>query len=1246
MTATRWVVGMLIAVACWNAAADVVRDGSIGPGTGIQPAGPDYQVVESMGQLVGSNLFHSFHRFGLTTGESVTFSAASAIDNVLGRVTGGEVSVINGLLRSEIPGASVFLLNPSGVILGPGASIEVDGSLHLSSADSVGFSGGESFGATAGGSVPGLVSATPEAFGFLGASEPIRLEGTRIELAPGERLTLVGGDVSLSDATIEANGGEVVIVATASTGEVGLGVEPQLDAFTRLGDVWIENDALIDVSADRSGTVTIQARDLLVSDSVLAATAEDTDSSGRGITLLIRDDVTLRGETEIAAGTEGRGGGGDVQVTARRLIVIEEAQILSDTEGAGNAGSVLLQADIVILDDDAEIASDVEAGASGRGGNVTLKAATIEVRGGAEISTDTDPNSTGEGGAVRLEASEQLRLQIDPGEEAGVFSNSEGTGSAGAITIETARLFMDGGVITARTEGPGRGGSIQIAATDLVIDNGAVISTESSGAGDAGNIDIDGGGAFFILDRASVSATSQLSDGGNIDIGAGSFELIVIRRGEVTANVNDGVGGNIQLAANTIVADAARIVAQAGAGRGGAIVISADHFFEADSLISASAGPAGISGTVEVNAPEIDLSSAVEALPSDYLDAAALLRARCAARRGGQAQGSLVVTGSRGLPSGDDGLPLVPGASQSPSAAAMGVIELSSRARALGAAGEATAAMALLRDARIGAQALSREDRNPYAWIHIALSHARLAEHEITGRATHLLAAHEILSQLLAEPDIDARARSYALGSLGTLYASEHRTEEALYLTRLALREATKADAPESVYRWHWREGLALWAQGRPNAAIRAYRRAVDVLEATRHEAQVRGGAQQGFFRRAVAPVYLDLVNALLTGAQRVSGHGNEQALLLEARDTVEQYRAAELRDYFHDECVAELESKILNVESVSDRAAIVYPIVFPERIELLVSLPGGIERFTTPVGAAQLSYHVRRLRRRLQDPHAQDFLGPSQRLYQWLIAPYAEALEARNIDTLVFVPDGPLRTIPMAALHDGNRFVVERYSVAVAPGLGLVDPQPLDREALDILLAGVSEAVQGFSPLPEVGREIEAIQARFGGTAFVDEHFLLERLRTELAESEPTVVHLATHAQFTGDASTSFVLTYDGRLSVEHLDHLISAGRFREQPLELLVLSACETAVGDERAALGLAGIAVRAGARSALGSLWKVSDQATTDLIIAFYDAIADPETTKAQALRSAQLGLLRDPASRHPALWSAFLLISNWL
>ena len=133
--------------------------------------------------------------------------------------------------------------------------------------------------------------------------------------------------------------------------------------------------------------------------------------------------------------------------------------------------------------------------------------------------------------------------------------------------------------------------------------------------------------------------------------------------------------------------------------------------------------------------------------------------------------------------------------------------------------------------------------------------------------------------------------------------------------------------------------------------------------------------------------------------------------------------------------------------------------------------------------------------------------------------------------------------------------------------------------------------------------------------------------------------------AKFEADARASYLLTYDGRLSMDELEHLIKLSRFREEPVELLTLSACDTAVGDERAALGLAGVAIKAGARSALATLWSVNDAAAAVLIERFYGELAAGHS-RAGALQRAQRALIEDPTFRHPAYWSPFLLISNWL
>jgi len=317
-----------------------------------------------------------------------------------------------------------------------------------------------------------------------------------------------------------------------------------------------------------------------------------------------------------------------------------------------------------------------------------------------------------------------------------------------------------------------------------------------------------------------------------------------------------------------------------------------------------------------------------------------------------------------------------------------------------------------------------------------------------------------------------------------------------------------------------------------------------------------------------------------------------------------------------------------------------------PGRLELLVGRAGGIARYSVPVTRAQVEAEARRLQALLTKRTTHEYRRPARQLYQWLVAPFEKELAAAGIDTLVFVPGGALRTVPMAALHDGQGFLLERYAVATTPSMNLLAPKPMVVGERGLLLAGLSEAVQGYPALPGVPAELGAIQQRYGGEVLLDAAFDRGALESALLEDRPGLVHIASHAEFSGDPDTSFVLTHSDRLSIDQLAQLIRAGRYGEEPVELLMLSACETAAGDERAALGLAGVAIRAGARSAMGSLWSVSDEATSALVTEFYAALDQPGISKARALQSAQTALLSNDRYAHPFYWAPFLVINNWL
>jgi CHAT domain-containing protein len=233
-----------------------------------------------------------------------------------------------------------------------------------------------------------------------------------------------------------------------------------------------------------------------------------------------------------------------------------------------------------------------------------------------------------------------------------------------------------------------------------------------------------------------------------------------------------------------------------------------------------------------------------------------------------------------------------------------------------------------------------------------------------------------------------------------------------------------------------------------------------------------------------------------------------------------------------------------------------------------------------------------------------------------------------------------------MGALHDGSRFLIQDYAIAVTPGLNLTDPKPVRRDRMRVLALGLTESVQDFPGLPYVSGEIQAIHQLYGGLSLLDRDFVVARVGEELRREPFNVLHIASHGHFGKDVEETFVLAFDARLTVDRLSDCVGLFRFREEPLDLLTLSACETAAGDDRAALGLAGIAVRAGARSALATLWHVSDPASYRLVVEFYRRLRDPGVSRASALQSAQLALLKDPRYDHPCYWAPFLLINNWL
>lgn len=526
-----------------------------------------------------------------------------------------------------------------------------------------------------------------------------------------------------------------------------------------------------------------------------------------------------------------------------------------------------------------------------------------------------------------------------------------------------------------------------------------------------------------------------------------------------------------------------------------------------------------------------------------------------------------------------------------------------------------------------------------------AAAYALTALGELAGRLDSALAAPALARAVaMADRLADARARAHALGAQARRAEQQGELAQARTLTARALLAAAALNAPEIDYRLHWQQGRLARAAGRRAYALDRYAAAIDRLGAVRSAflAGFTGGRSP--FRTAVEPLFRAYVD-LLIGAAAEAGEGERASLLARVRRSVETLKRAELLDYFGDDCLAALSEKRTPIDRLADGAALLYPVILDGRTVVVVRVASGLTWYEVPVGRAEITRTVRRYRFFLEKRTTREHLRAGRQLYDWLIRPIEDRLRAERVHTLVITPDGPLRTIPFAALHDGARYLVERYALAVTPGLDLLAPRRIAEVDLKPLLLGLSVPRQGFAPLPAVARELAAVHARLGGEVLLNEAFDEAGLRRRVAREAYTIVHIASHGQFEATAEGSFLLTYDGRLTLDGLETAIKYSRLRDQPIELLTLSACQTAAGDDRAALGLAGVAVKAGARSALASLWSVNDEAASVLVERFYAALAAGETGRAGALRSAQRALLADPRTDHPGYWSAFLMIGNW-
>jgi len=490
----------------------------------------------------------------------------------------------------------------------------------------------------------------------------------------------------------------------------------------------------------------------------------------------------------------------------------------------------------------------------------------------------------------------------------------------------------------------------------------------------------------------------------------------------------------------------------------------------------------------------------------------------------------------------------------------------------------------------------------------------------------------------------DRWGENYTLGLIGEFYFKRREWDLSRNFTEKALGIAENLRASELIYQWQWQLARIDVAQGHYKNAIALYQSAIETLKPISGDLAANPEIQFSF-QRKVEPLYRELLSLILP---KTDQDVVDQANLTTAKDSIESLQLVELNNFFREIC---LTRKPASIETLDKQAAILYPIILSDRLVIILSLPGQpLQAKISPVPKSELESTVNEFRYNLLLNDRQKHLDPAKKLYDWLLRPIeAELKQFSAIKTLVFVMDGALRNVPAAALYDRQKqtYLIESYQVALTPGLTLLAPQPIQQTSLNSLLAGLSQARLGFAPLKYVESEFKKIESLIPAQILLNQNFTKLNLRKELNSSVFPIIHFATHGQFSSRYNETFILAWDNKLKINDLESLLKDKEVEQgNAIELLVLSACETAVGDQRAVLGLAGIAVRLGAKSTLATLWSINDRSTSVLMDQFYSQLAQKKVTKAEALRQAQLALLKNPQYQHPYFWAPYILVGNWL
>ncbi|MBE9168543.1 filamentous hemagglutinin N-terminal domain-containing protein [Pleurocapsales cyanobacterium LEGE 06147] len=565
------------------------------------------------GTRVETNLFHSFSQFSVPTGTVAYFNNNPAINNIFSRITGGAVSNIDGILKAN-GNASLFLLNPAGIIFGPNAQLNLGGSFIATTANSIIFADGTQFSAVDSLAAPLLTINIP--IGLQYGTTPgaiVSFPSAQLAVTSGHTLALVGGDVELRGTNLNANSGSVEIGSIVGEGQVNLqpysdGWQFSYDRVEELGQIRLMQGTTVDTSGF-GGTIQFQGKNIEIIDNSRILNLTSPERDGGNIRMIARESIYLdrsglatqieenQNPEEIIAGNDGNRSGGNISMEAKKITLNRGSIVSTDTLSQGNGGNLTINAtDLVELSGKDESLSlsnllTTSTAGEGTGGSLTINTSRLVVRDGSIIGAASF--GAGQAGTLTINATKSIELFGSPSIIGGRVFNGGLFASSG---FENVPPELQPG---------GKSGNLVVNTPKLLIENNAQISVSNFGLENAGELQINAS-QLTLRQGGSIIATTASGEGGSIALTADSILLRDDSTISTTA-ARDGDGGNIGITADTIVLlNRSEIDANAFAGTGGNIQINTQGLFIApDSQITASSN-LGTDGVVEIVTPEVD----------------------------------------------------------------------------------------------------------------------------------------------------------------------------------------------------------------------------------------------------------------------------------------------------------------------------------------------------------------------------------------------------------------------------------------------------------------------------------------------------------------------------------------------------------------------------------------------------------------------------------------------------------------